>query len=143
MRIGNSPLKAHLSNILHVIESPLCPCGTGEEENPKHFFFTCTLFDRQREQLNQNLLPFIITENEITHLLYGIPHADHSINLHVYGAVHQYIRDTKRFYWAPLTTRTISPIKFYLYYVKFCLNKRINDSVTRGRLYRGCLFAQL
>ena len=29
MRIENSPLKADLSNVLNVIESPLCPCGGG------------------------------------------------------------------------------------------------------------------
>jgi hypothetical protein len=29
MRIENSPLKADLSNILNVVDSPLCPCGRG------------------------------------------------------------------------------------------------------------------
>jgi hypothetical protein len=39
MRIENSPLKADLCKVLHVIQSPLCPWGCGVEENVKHFFF--------------------------------------------------------------------------------------------------------
>ena len=40
MRLKNSPLKADLCNTLHVIQSPLCPCGSGSEEDIEHFFFT-------------------------------------------------------------------------------------------------------
>jgi hypothetical protein len=39
MRIENSPLKADLCNVLHVVQSPLCPWGCGVPENVKHLFF--------------------------------------------------------------------------------------------------------
>jgi hypothetical protein len=96
LRIENSPLKAHLCNNLNVIDSPLCPCGNGQNENTKHFFFKCTLYDQQRATLLTNLLPFVI--NNVKHLLYGVPGSDHLDNIHIFKAVHQYIRDTKRFY---------------------------------------------
>jgi hypothetical protein len=96
MRINNSPLKADLCNYLHVIDSPLCPCGSGAVENAKHFFFECTLFDPQRLELKRKLLPFVINNHE--YLLYGVPNVDHPDNIHVFTAVHGYIRETKRFY---------------------------------------------
>jgi hypothetical protein len=95
MRIGNSPLKAHLANILHVVESPLCPCGGGEVENPEHFFFRCPLFNEQRDTLVNDLLPFDIID--VDELLYGISTADHISNLLIFGAVHKYIKNSKRF----------------------------------------------
>ena len=98
LRIKNSPLKDDLCNELHVTDSPLCPCGSGQVENAKHFFFRCSLFDNQRVDLVRKLLPHSISEREFTHLLYGIPQADHLTNIQIFGAVHQYIRDTKRFY---------------------------------------------
>jgi hypothetical protein len=96
MRINNSPLKAHLYNDLNVIDSPLCPCGSGAEENVEHYFFHCQLFNAERAQLENNLLPYVI--NNHNYLLFGIPNEDHETNLHVFTAVHQFIRDTKRFY---------------------------------------------
>ena len=95
MRIKNSPLKADLSNILNVIEIPLCPCGGGEEENAKHFFFKCPLFNIQRDELKTNLLPHMITN--VDHLLFGLPDKDHITNIHIFSAVHKYIKNTKRF----------------------------------------------
>jgi hypothetical protein len=98
MRIHNSPLNADLCNSLHVIASPLCTCGLAVEETVKHFFFKCTLYNAQRETLIANLLPFHIKEEECAHLLNGIPDVDHLTNIHIFGAVHQFIIDTKRFY---------------------------------------------
>jgi hypothetical protein len=98
MRILNSPLKAHLHDNLHVIESSLCPCGTGVPETTRHYFYECELFDIQRQTLFANLLPYTITPRNYRHLLFGIPKVDHPINIHIFDAVHQYIRDTKRFY---------------------------------------------
>ena len=98
MRICNSPLNDHLCNDLHVIDSALCPCGAGVAEDIKHFFFNCRLFDTQRAELVLNLLPYSISEREHMHLLNGIPHADHITNIHIFDAVHQYIRESKRFY---------------------------------------------
>ena len=98
MRIGNSPLKADLCNHLHVIQSPLCPCGVGIQETARHFFFDCKLFNDQRKTLIANLLPFTIRPEDYLHLLQGLPDSDHLVNIHIFGAVHQFIRETKRFY---------------------------------------------
>ena len=59
LRIENSPLKADLCNVLNVIDSPLCPCGSGEIEDAKHFFYKCRLFATQRQSLVSDLLPHI------------------------------------------------------------------------------------
>jgi hypothetical protein len=96
LRINNSPLKAHLCINLNVIDNPLCPCGNGQNETSKHFFFECPLFDQQRRDLKSNLLPLVI--NNVEHLLFGVPGSDHMDNIQLFEAVHQYIRDTKRFY---------------------------------------------
>jgi hypothetical protein len=96
MRLGNSPLNRHLNKMLHVIDSPLCGCGIGKEETPKHFFFECSRYRDLREVLRQDLLPYDI--RKIDHLLYGLPGVDHLTNIHIFCAVHKYIRDSKRFY---------------------------------------------
>jgi hypothetical protein len=96
MRINNSPLKAHLFSELKVIDSPLCPCGSGAVEDVEHFFFYCQLYDAERAVLKTNLLPYVINNHE--YLLFGVPNEDHASNMHVFAAVHQFIRDSKRFY---------------------------------------------
>jgi hypothetical protein len=96
MRMRNSPLNADLSNILHVVESPLCSCSQGVVENAKHFFFACPKYRDLRLQLAQDLLPYKI--KKVDHLLRGLPNSDHITNIHIFSAVHKYIRDSKRFY---------------------------------------------
>jgi hypothetical protein len=96
LRIKNSPLKSHLYNNLHVIDSPLCPCGKGKNETPKHYFFECTLYNDQRRTMLTELMPFVV--NNVDFLLYGVPGSNHLDNIHIFKAVHNYIRDTKRFY---------------------------------------------
>jgi hypothetical protein len=95
MRLNNSLLKADLFYFLHVIDSPLCPCSTGVEEDAKHFFFNCPLFQEQRRVLVDDLLPY--TFDIVDPLLYGLPDEDHVTNIHIFCAVHKYIKDTKRF----------------------------------------------
>jgi hypothetical protein len=96
MRISNSPLKADLCQSLHVIESPLCPCGSGANETADHFFFHCNNYQVLRGQLKLDLEPLII--DNVEYLLHGIPGSDHSSNIHVFTAVHKYIRESRRFY---------------------------------------------
>jgi hypothetical protein len=96
LRIKNSPLKADLFNELHVIDSPLCPCGAQVEEDAEHFFLECPLFDVQRRDLQTNLLPYVI--NNCDYLLYGVPNISHQENLKIFTAVQAFIRDSKRFY---------------------------------------------
>jgi hypothetical protein len=96
MRMRNSPLNADLSNRLHVIESPLCSCGAEVEETAKHFFFQCSKYTVLRAELVQNLLPHKI--KKVDYLLHGLPDSDHVTNIHIFAAVHKYIRESKRFY---------------------------------------------
>ena len=96
MRLRNSLLKSDLADELHVIQSPLCDCGSGEVEDAKHFFFRCTRYNAFRTVLVQDLLPLII--DEVDHLLYGVPDTDHLTNILVFDAVHKYIRNSRRFY---------------------------------------------
>jgi hypothetical protein len=94
LRIGNSLLNADLHKI-QVIPSPLCPCNQGVDEDAKHYFFHCSLFANHRISLKSDLLPFIV--EDVNHLLFGIPDADHLTNLHIFCAVHKYIKNSKRF----------------------------------------------
>jgi hypothetical protein len=96
MRIRNSPLKDDLCTFLHVIDSPLCPCGAGQPETADHFFFHCRLFINERAELVNDLLPLNIVD--VKHLLFGFPDCDHAITLQIFSSVHKYIRETERFY---------------------------------------------
>jgi hypothetical protein len=69
LRIGNSLLNADLNKI-QVIPSPLCPCRQGADEDAKHYFYHCPLFNNQRVSLKADLLPYIV--DDINHLLFGI-----------------------------------------------------------------------
>jgi hypothetical protein len=42
------------------------------------------------------LMPFVV--NNVDFLLYGVPGSNHLDNIHIFKAVHNYIRDTERFY---------------------------------------------
>jgi hypothetical protein len=96
MRINNSPLNDDLHKHLHVIESPNCQCGTGTPETAEHFFYICPRYTELRTELVRDLQPHRV--EKVEHLLHGIPDCDHLINIHVFTAVHKYIRATKRFY---------------------------------------------
>jgi hypothetical protein len=96
MRINNSPLNADLCNDLHVVASPLCPCGVGKNETHEHFFFECQLFVEQRQELKTNLLPYVV--NDVDYLLFGVPNEEFNDNANIFKAVHKFIRDSKRFY---------------------------------------------
>jgi hypothetical protein len=96
LRIENSPLNADLCNILHVIDSPICPCGQGLPEDAKHFFMICPLYDQIRHELKINLLPYVI--NNVDYLLFGVPNEEYNENIKIFTAVQKFIRDSRRFY---------------------------------------------
>jgi hypothetical protein len=98
LRIRCSVLKAHLFHELHVIDSPLCPCGTGEEEDNEHFFLKCTKFDQARMVMRASWGNLTLCwPPPIDYLLFGIPDQPHPINIHIFTIVHQYLYDTERF----------------------------------------------
>jgi hypothetical protein len=98
LRIKCSALKAHLFHELNVIESPLCNCGTGEEENSEHYFFNCTLYTESRRAMRLSLENLEINwPPPLDYLLFGIPDQPHPINIHIFSIVHQYLNDSERF----------------------------------------------
>jgi hypothetical protein len=94
LRIGNSLLNVDLHKI-NVVPSPLCTCTMGVNEDVKHYFMECPLYDIYRIILNTDLLPYIIDNPD--YLLFGVPDADHLTNLNIFSAVHKYIKNTTRF----------------------------------------------
>ena len=97
MRISNSPLRADLCNTLHVIQNPLCECGSGQIEDAVHFFFKCTRYTTERAQMVADLLPHVIGEEQANWMLFGIPDQDHLTNIHVFAAVHKFMKNSGRF----------------------------------------------
>jgi hypothetical protein len=93
MRIGCSLLKSHLHYNLHVVDSPRCQCGYPRED-PKHYFFNCPLYALSRQLLWESVNLSNIDINEI---LYGDSTQDITTNENQLNAIHQYMRDTKRF----------------------------------------------
>lgn len=94
LRIGCSFLKSDLYNNLHVIDSPVCPCGHPVED-AYHFFFECSLFTPQRVALFDSLVacPTI----NLRTLLHGDDTLTNPENEYITHAVHTFIKDTNRF----------------------------------------------
>ena len=94
MRIGCSKLNSDLCYNLYVIDNPACPCGANMED-AKHFFMVCPLQFTNRERLKyivQQLMPF-----NVKNLLFGNKNFDLNVNKQVFDAVHQYIKESRRF----------------------------------------------
>ena len=94
IRLGCSKLNADLCFKLHVIDNPGCICGY-KEENERHYFFYCSLYDN----LRANLLGAIsnITTITLDALLYGNKNLSIAANQELFGHIHEYMKETKRF----------------------------------------------
>ena len=64
MRIKCISLNSHLCFCLHVVDDVKCSCGFTEED-PNHFFFSCTHYAQQRKTLCQSLDLTTITKPDI------------------------------------------------------------------------------
>ena len=93
-RVGCSKLNGDLCNNLHVIESPLCKCGHANE-NALHFFFHCHLYNHQRVIMLEKVSQ--ITRVSLQILLHGRSVINDEENSKIMEAVHEYIKNTKRF----------------------------------------------
>ena len=93
LRMGSSCLKADLFKI-GVVTSPVCDCGTGNEDT-FHYFCECPRYLVQRNVLQSTILPH--ASFTIANLLYGAQNCQKSIKLEIYQAVIKFIQDTKRF----------------------------------------------
>ena len=92
IRTNCSALSQHLFS-KNIIESPDCRCGSVESSS--HFFLNCPLYDHIRPSLVN-----VVSNHSsvsIEHILYGDMTKDIVINKLIFNAVHEFIRDSKRF----------------------------------------------
>ena len=90
----------HCSNLnfhvfeLHVIDDPLCFCGTGVEDS-EHFFMKCPLYHTSRQRLIQIITDISVFNIDV--LLFGDENLDIEQNCVIFDAVHEYILQSERF----------------------------------------------
>jgi hypothetical protein len=88
-----SKLNYHLF-LLHVIESPLCICGGGNEDAP-HYLLNCPFhLDARRLMLRE--ISQLINNITVNVLLHGSDTLDLDQNKKLFDAVHNFISTTKR-----------------------------------------------
>ena len=93
IRHNCSSLKADLHRV-NIVPNPICDCGI-DIENAGHYFFFCTQYNDQRDNLF-SALNFILFVN-LDLLLNGSSDFDHELNKRAILAVIKYIKDTRRF----------------------------------------------
>ena len=95
IRHNCSSLKADLHRV-NIVPNPICDCGI-DIENAGHYFFFCTQYNDQRDNLFSalNFIPFV----NLDLLLNGSSDFNHELNKRAILAVIKYIKDTRRFTW--------------------------------------------
>ena len=94
MRMLCSKLNAHLF-LLHVIDSPRCPCGFNKEDN-NHFLLQCPLYTIPRATMLQKISNINVNIN-CKLLLFGDNSLPADENMAIFEAVHNFIESTGRF----------------------------------------------
>ena len=92
MRMHCSSLNSHLHK-MHIVESSRCSCGAANED-PEHYFFTCTNYVNARHIFNTIDNSIILNVNNI---LYGDNKKSQRQNNQLIDLVAEYIKQTKRF----------------------------------------------
>lgn len=92
LRTKCSSLNHHLF-LKNIVESPLCRCGSIEDNF--HFFFQCHFYDQLRITLLNKLSP--ICDINLNTLLLGDTNKDFATNTVIFFAVHEYIIGSERF----------------------------------------------
>lgn len=84
----------HLDLFLkNIVDSPLCQCGSIEDA--QHFFFHCSTYHVQRNQLINAVSMYKAPSLEL--LLYGDVNLSQETNKNIFTHVHKFILATKRF----------------------------------------------
>ena len=93
IRHNCSSLKADLHRV-NIVSNPICDCGI-DIENAGHYFFFCTQYNDQRDNLFSalNFIPFV----NLDLLLNGSSELNYELNKRATLAVIKYIKDTRRF----------------------------------------------
>ena len=94
MRLGCSKLNYDLCYNLHVIDHSNCSCGAPVED-AHHFLFVCPNYNEIRTVLCNAVLPLCpFTQDTV---LFGNNLLSYKDNVVIFGAVHKYIVDSRRF----------------------------------------------
>ena len=94
IRMGCSKLNSDLCFKLHVSDDPSCECGH-PLENSNHYFFTCQIYNEQREILHNSILNIAPLTLEL--LTFGSSELTLQQNTAIFTAVQQFIRESGRF----------------------------------------------
>ena len=79
--------------VKNISDSPLCLCGS--IENAQHFFFHCTMYQAQRNELINAISPYQYPSLNL--FLYGDLSMPQDVNSMIFEKVYKYIISTKRF----------------------------------------------
>ena len=95
LRMKCSKLNDDLYSHIHVVDSPVCPCGF-RRENSKHFFLDCPLYVNERALMLSDLRD-IGFKPTTKNLLFGNEMYTEIINKQAVDIVQNFIKATKRF----------------------------------------------
>ena len=93
LRIGCSLLREHLYN-MHVVDNTLCRCGA-EIEDTSHYLLACPMFDDKRDTMLNTISRISMINLDV--LLFGNPLLSLNDNRIIFGAVHKFIIESRRF----------------------------------------------
>ena len=104
---------------LHVIDSPACGC-LHRVEDTAHFFLDCPLYYAQRLSLRNTVTRF--SQFRLETLLYGDDDLDYESNVAIILAVHEFIKDSERFWLRILYVYISQLLRIdYTFHVKFIM----------------------
>jgi hypothetical protein len=97
LRLGCSQLNYDLFHNIHVIDTPVCPCGH-QIESAEHIFLHCHLYDALRTKLLNDLN--IINKDlvvDINLILNGSKNKNYETNRKIFNAVHAFLKNPRHF----------------------------------------------
>ena len=95
IRHRTSSLKADLNGV-NINPSPACSCGV-PIENAEHYFFKCSLYTNQRNNIFINLHRLQINDADVALLTAGSHNYDENINRSIIQFAIEFIKDLQRF----------------------------------------------
>jgi hypothetical protein len=94
MRLSCSLLNSDLCKTIHVVASPSCSCGHGNED-AYHFFRECPHYDATRIRFLEELEAF--GAFSIKTILFGAEELSVAQNVDLFNLIQNFIRDSGRF----------------------------------------------